>query len=114
MSIKEKTIERLVNQLANLGCELKVITEDGTEYGDLVVANTHKKGKVEVLARVDYKAVLANMAAGDVEVLTCPSEVPLESLRSSISGHAAATYGAGVFTTMCNKDNNTVEVLRME
>lgn len=113
MSIKEKTIERLVNQLANLGCELKVITEDGTEYGDLVVSPS-KRGKVEVLAYVDYKAVLANMKAGDVEVLVCPAEVPLESLRSSISGHAAAVYGAGVFTTMCNKDNNTVEVLRME
>lgn len=114
MSIKEKTIERLVNQLANLGCELKVITEDGTEYGDLVVANTHKKIKTEVLSYVDYKTVLSKMTAGDVEVLVCPAEVPLESLRSSISGHAAAVYGAGVFATMCNKDNNTVEVLRME
>lgn len=113
MSIKEKTIERLVNQLANLGCELKVITEDGTEYGDLIVAPS-KRGRVEVLAYVDYKTVLTNMKAGDVEVLTCPPDVPIESLRSSISGHAAATYGAGVFTTMCNKDNNTVEVLRME
>jgi len=114
MSIKEKTIERLVNQLANLGCELKVITEDGTEYGDLIVTVPHKKGKVEVLSYVDYKTVLSNMNAGDVEVLVCPSEVPIESLRSSISGHAASVYGAGVFTTMCNKDNNTVEVLRME
>lgn len=113
MSIKEKTIERLVNQLANLGCELKVITEDGTEYGDLVVSPS-KKGRVEVLSYVDYKTVLASMKAGDVEVLVCPSHVPLDSLRSSISGHAAATYGAGVFTTMSNKDNNTVEVLRME
>lgn len=112
MSIKEKTIERLVNQLANLGCEFKIITEDGTEYGELTA--TSKKHKTAVLKHVDYKTVLANMDVGSVEVLVCPVDVPLESLRSSISGHAAAQYGAGTFATMCNKDNNTVEVLRME
>jgi hypothetical protein len=112
MSIKEKTIERLVNQLANLGCEFKVITEDGTEYGELTA--TSKKHKTEVLKHVDYKTVMANMGVGDVEVLVCPPHVPIESLRSSISGHGAFTYGAGTFTTMCNKDNGTVEVLRLE
>jgi hypothetical protein len=112
MSIKEKTIERLVNQLANLGCEFKVITEDGTEYGELNAVS--KKHKTDVLKHVDYKTVLANMKAGDVEVLVCPEGIPLESLRSSISGHGASNYGAGTFTTMCNKDNNTVEVLRLE
>lgn len=112
MSIKEKTIERLVNQLANLGCEFKIITEDGTEYGELTAVS--KKHKTDVLKHVDYKTVLANMTVGSVEVLVCPDNVPLESLRSSISGHAAAQYGAGTFATMCNKESNSVEVLRME
>lgn len=114
MSIKEKTIERLAQQLTNLGCKIKIITEDGTEYGDLEIAKVVAKKRTNVLARVDYKTAIDTMKAGDVVVIDSPLDVPIESLRSCITGYSAHKYGAGVFTTAVDKEKHAIEILRME
>jgi hypothetical protein len=115
MSIKEKTIERFVTQLINLGCQLKVITPEGTEYGDLVVTLPRKRGPyVRVLPYIDYKTAVDNLKVGDVAELDCPEAITLDSLQSSLSSYGSKLYGMGSIVTARRKGTRILEVLRVE
>lgn len=113
--IKKKTIATYVRHLANFGCQFKIIEEDGTEHGDLVVVPPKSAvQRTNVLDLVDYKSPLLAMKPGDVISITAPADVPLESLRSSIAGYATSKFGAGVVKTTLDRPINAVIVLRME
>lgn len=112
--IKKDTIARYARHLANFGCKFKIIEEDGTEHGDLIVAAEKRAPRVAVLKCVDYKTPMLAMKPGDVISLTAPDDVPLESLRSSIAGFATTEFGVGVVTTTLDRENNAVLILRME
>lgn len=113
---KKETIAKHIRILGNLGCKFKVIEEDGTEHGELVavVPTKPKKPRNPVLKRVDYKAMMADMKPGDVININAPADLPLDSLRSSISGHGCELYGAGAFTTTLDRATHAVLVLRVE
>lgn len=113
---KKETIAKHIRILANLGCKFKVIEEDGTEHGELVavVPTKPKKPKTPVLKRVSYTSIMAGMKPGDVISIKAPEDMPLESLRSSISGHGSNHYGPGVFTSTVDKEAHAVLVLRVE
>ena len=113
--IKKKTIATYVRHLANFGCQFKIIEEDGTEHGDLVVVPPKSAvQRANVLDLVDYKSPLLAMKPGDVISITAPADVPLESLRSSIAGYATKKFGIGTMTTTLDRPINAVIVLRME
>jgi len=115
MSIKEKTIERFVTQLANLGCKFKVITSEGTEYGDLVVEQPkHSRPHNKVLPHVDYKTIINNLKTGDVVEIDCPEEITINSVQSSISGYSNKVYGIGAIVTARRKGTRVLEILRVE
>jgi hypothetical protein len=112
---KKDIIARYARHLANFGCKFKIIEEDGTEHGELVVMPEKPSSpRIQVLKQVDYKTPMAAMKPGDVINLTAPEDMPVESLRSCISGHGTNHYGAGVFTTTVDKAANSVLVLRLE
>lgn len=113
--IKKDTITKYVRHLANFGCKFKIIEDDGTEHGDLVVAKAKTTAqRIDVLKHVDYKTPMLAMKPGDVISLSATADMPLESLRSSIAGYATSEFGAGVVTTTLDRANNAVLVLRME
>jgi hypothetical protein len=114
--IKKDTIAKHVRILANLGCKFKVIEADGTEHGELVVVVNAKRhvNRIEVLKLVDYKTPMKAMQVGDVISIKAPPDIPLESLRSSISGFATYKFGAGSVTTTLDRPINAVIVLRVE
>ena len=116
IDLKKETIAKHIRILGNLGCKFKVIEEDGTEHGELVavVPTKPKKPRNPVLKRVDYKAMMADMKPGDVINIKAPEDLPLESLRSSISGHGCELYGAGAFATTLDRATHAVLVLRVE
>ena len=112
---KKEIIAKHVRILANLGCKFKIIEADGTEHGELVLMpDKPVLPRVPVLKHVDYKTPMAAMKPGDVISLTAPDEVPVESLRSCISGHGTNHFGAGMFTTTVDKAANSVLILRLE
>lgn len=113
--IKKKTIATYVRVLANLGCKFKIIEEDGTEHGDLVVAAPKSDvQRIDVLKHVDYKTPMLAMKPGDVISVKTTPDIPLESLRSSIAGYATKKFGVGVITTTLDRPIDAVIVLRLE
>jgi hypothetical protein len=117
IDIKKDTIAKHIRILANLGCQFKVIESDGTEHGDLVVVTPKTRSnapRIDVLEHVDYKTPLLAMKPGDVISIKAPPDMPLESLRSSISGCATYEFGAGSVTTTLDRPVNAVIVLRVE
>jgi hypothetical protein len=115
IDIKKKTIATYARHLTNFGCQFKIIEEDGTEHGDLVVAKPKSTvQRTDVLKHVDYKTPMLAMKPGDIICVTAPAGVPLESMRSCISGYATAEFGAGAVKTTLDRPINAVIVLRME
>ncbi len=113
--IKKKTIATYARHLANFGCQFKIIEEDGTEHGDLVVAAPKSAGqRTDVLKHVDYKTPMLAMKPGDVISIKTTPDIPLESLRSSIAGYATKKFGVGVITTTLDRPIDAVIVLRLE
>ena len=101
------------------GAQFKVIAEDGTEYGDLIVTVPKQRRYLDRSAmheRLKIKERINNMGVGDVEVFELPPDLFSEDLDPSklqaiISGHCANTFGRGACTTHRNGDS--VEVLRI-
>ena len=115
MSITEKTIERLANQLTNLGCDLKIISPEGYEYGELVVApKKSNKPVVDVRGVVDYRAVIDTLGVGQSAIIALPDGLPMQSLRSSVSSRCAKVFGSGATTSSLTNDGKGLEVLRLE
>lgn len=115
MSIAEKTIERLANQLTNLGCDIKIISPEGYEYGELVVAPKKPvKQAVNVRSVVDYRSVIDNLGVGQSAIITVPDGLPMQSLRSSVSSRCAKVFGSGATTSSLTNDGKGLEVLRLE
>ena len=115
MSITEKTIERLANQLTNLGCDLKIISPEGYEYGELVVApKKTTKPVVNVRDVVDYRAVIDTLGVGQSTIIALPDGLPMQSLRSSVSSRCAKVFGSGATTSSLTNDGKGLEVLRLE
>jgi hypothetical protein len=114
--IKKDTIVKHIRILANLGCKFKVIEEDGTEHGELVVAQPKRQNaaRAVVLKRIDYKTIIAGMKPGDVEVMVPPEGIELITLQGTVSAHCSLAYGAGKFTTSMNRKSNSLEVLKLE
>lgn len=115
IDIKKDTIAKYARILTNLGCQYKIIESDGTEHGELVIAQEKPQApRVSVLKHVDYKTPLLAMKPGDVISIKATPDMPLESLRSSIAGFATHEFGVGAVTTTLDRPINAVIVLRME
>lgn len=118
MSIKKDKIELYVRHLANFGCTFKIIEDDGTEHGTLEIVKKKStrsgKARYSVVTLIDYRPMMKELAVGDVITFTPPAGLPIESLRSAITGYATHKFGKGKFTTAVDKDENLVEVMRLE
>ena len=114
MSIKTKTIENVVKILRALNAQYKIITEDGTEYGELVVANQKPKRRPRQYPLGHFsnyvKPYLQKLNVGDV------AEVPLgefdsKMLASRVSCVGIQMWGKGNCTVHMTPTH--VEILRL-
>lgn len=123
-ALRQKVIDRALQQLTNMGCVMKVVHE-GTVLHDtlpvLVVAPmVGKVGKVtkepkprRALLPLYYDTLTA-MKPGDLEVFCVPDGVAMSSWQGSIGGACCRIFGNGKMITEVSKDHKAVSVLRVE
>ena len=115
-NIKTLAIERITRQLENLGCKFKVITEDGVEFGTLLVASDKPKSTRvhnRYVNETNYIELLKNIKAGE-SVFVAAGTAPLDGVQSVCSSFMVMTFGKGTYMTVQHPDRNGVEVLRLE
>jgi hypothetical protein len=115
MSIKNLAIERITKQLENLGCQFKIITEDGAEFGTLEVAPEPKQTREHnrYVNATNYKELLKDIKPGE-SVFVPAGTAPIDGVQSVCSSFMIQQFGKGTYMTAQNADRNGVEVLRLE
>jgi hypothetical protein len=114
MSIKNIAIERLSRQLETLGCHFKIITEDGTEFGDLeVVREKSKREANRFVNETNYRELCKNLRPGE-SVFIPAGTAPLDGLQALCATYMGQTFGKGTYMTARQSERNGVEVLRLE
>ena len=114
-NIKALAIERITRQLENLGCQFKVITEDGVEFGALEVVSESKITRIHkrYVHETNYIELLKDLKAGDSAFIPAGT-APLEGLQATCAAYMLKNYGKGSYMTVQHADRNGVEVLRLE
>lgn len=113
-NIKALALDRLVKQLENLGCQFKIIAEDGTEFGTLEVQPPKRSSpRLDIRGETNYPDLLKDLAVGDAAFVPAGT-APLNKVQSVCCGFMSATYGNGSYMTVQHPDRNGVEVLRLE
>jgi len=113
--IIEQTITKAIKMLEACGCKFAVIDPDGNQHGDLEVVVNKKRGPNKYPhgeLRNYIKGHLSQLSVGEVLVIPV-GRFDFASLQSSISSAACAMFGNESCTTSRNRENNTIEVLRV-
>lgn len=113
--IIEQTIIKAIKMLEACGCEFAVIDPNGDQHGELEVVVHKKRGPNKYPhgeLRNYIKPYLSELSPGQVAVIPV-GRFDFSSLQSSISSAACAMFGNESCTTSRNRENNTVEVLRV-
>lgn len=111
--IKVKAIEAAVRTLTNLGCNLKVITPDGVEFGDLVVAPVKTKTVANHFVQTGYREAVDALGVGDITTVAWPDLESIENLRASMASRCIRSFGVGSCTTEIDRDCGFVTLLRV-
>jgi hypothetical protein len=103
-----------------VGVKYKVITPDGTEYGDLEVKVLRKETTKTGLPRYKFgetreffRPDLITMKAGYAKVIDCKHYDPRVIARD-ISSWACQNIGTGSVSCLANREANTVEVFALK
>lgn len=114
-NIKTVAIERIAKQLENLGCQYKIITEDGDEFGALHVMDKPKQTRIHnrYVTETRYKELLMNIGAGEA-VFVPAGTAPLDGVQSVCASFMVQHFGKGTYMTVQHAARNGVEVLRLE
>lgn len=118
LDIQKKALFSLVAMLQKSNAQFKIILDDGTEYGDLQVQPAKScKRRPSILPRGTlknfYTPYVSELDVGDVVAIPL-ANMDGESVRSSLSSWIHTNWGASGGSTMLNKTNNSLEVLRLK
>ena len=114
-----KTIAKAVELLKASGAQFKVISPDGTEFGELEVqAQKGKKifrfghGEISCI----YKPHLEKLNVGEVATIKNPDtdKFDIEDIRSSACSWISKHWGAEAHTSTIDRTFNTIEILRVK
>lgn len=116
--IQLKELTRSIRFIEGVGCKYKIITPDGTEYGDLEVKPTrggkrashkHPRGEVRgfYAPQIDLSAKV-----GTVQIVKI-GDYEAEDIRSGVCSYLSTTWGKKTYTTCHGKDGKTIEILRI-
>ena len=111
--IKVKAIEAAIRTLTNLGCKIKVITPDGAEFGELVVAQAKKKSITNHFAQTGYRAKVDALGIGDITTVAWSDAESIENLRAAMISRGIRVFGKGSCTTDIDRVNGAVTLLRV-
>ena len=116
--LHDKALKTALNLLNGIGCQFKVITMEGIEYGGLVVVPQRKKRdsarrpKVNDFSSIHYQDILKDVQPGSAAAIPYPSNVNPEHLRKAIAGHLSTNWGTKSYMTAVDASRNIIEVLR--
>lgn len=113
--IQMKELQRAINYMTAIGCNFKVITPEGEEFGTLEVV-VHKSRNRKPL-RYEFGAISRwyrpqidlDAPVGSVQTLTCGEFSP-EDIRSGACSLLTKQWGKDTYITSVNGD--LIEVLR--
>lgn len=111
--IKVKAIEAAVRTLTNLGCKIKVITPDGVEFGDLVVAPVKAKTVVNSFIQTGYREQVSALQIGDIATIPWADSGSIDNLRSAMISRGISAFGKGSMTSDIDRLAGSVTVLRV-
>lgn len=111
--IKVKAIEAAVRTLTSLGCKLKVITPDGAEFGELVVAQAKKKSIVNHFVQTGYREAVGDLKIGDIATVPWEDFASIENLRAAMNSYGIRAFGKGSCITDIDRVNGSVTILRV-
>lgn len=107
----------ILGAMEKSGVLFKVITADGTEYGNL----PYKRELINTKIRRKYGSVskhidphLAKLLPGDVAVIALPdpTDMTINDFQSRVSSRMCGLWGAGNGT--CHISENTIQVMRIK
>lgn len=118
LDIQKKAIEQFQEVLVKAGAKYKIILEDGTQYGDLEVAEKKvikRRSSLLPMGTISnyFKPFVEQIEVGDVVSIPFNS-FDAETLRGSLASWAVTNWGKGTTTTMVNHKTNQIEVLRLK
>ena len=113
MIIRIKAIEEAVKFLQASGAKFHVVYEDKV-YGEPVYKKIARKLKYPMgTIRKYIKPSLEHIAPGGSAIIDA-GQFDLELIQSNVGSWCSANWGKKKFMTAQNKENRTVEVLRIE
>ena len=114
MNPTEIALKRALSLLIAIKAEYKVILPDGTEHGTLEVVRKKKRvfkyGLGEMSAY--YRPLVSDMQPGDMRIVPA-DRFDSEHLRGTMTGWFTKMWGRGAVITSINREDNTIEVLRV-
>lgn len=118
LDIQKKAIEQFEQVLVKAGAKYKIILDDGTQYGDLEVAEKKvikRRSSLLPMGTISnyFKPYVQNLSVGEVVAVPISTFDP-ETLRGSLASWAVTNWGKGTTTTMVNHKTNQIEVLRLK
>ena len=115
-AVVTKAINKAIELLKASGAKFKVISPNGTEFGELEIAPEKKKHfKYEYGAlKAVFIEYLKDLKEAEVAQIKVPDSIDVEDVRSSACAWMATNWGAGTYTTTVDRDFNVVEVLRVK
>lgn len=111
--IKVNAIEAAVRTLTNLGCQLKVITPDGVEFGELAVAQAKTKSVTNHFVQTGYREAVGGLKIGDIATILWDDFTSIENLRAAMNSYGIRAFGKGSCTTDIDRVNGSVTILRV-
>lgn len=111
--IKQQTLKRAIAMLNAIGVSYAIVEEDGTRHGELEVVPKQNGRKYPrgTLSGI-VKPYIENMKVGDVVQIPVGDFEP-EEIRSAAVSWSCYHWGNQTITTVVNKENNTIEALRI-
>lgn len=120
LAVQEKKFREALAILALVGAKFKVITPDGSEYGDLEVRTIRSGSSKAHFPRYKhgetrrfFMQYLLAMKAGDAKVIDCKEYDPRVIARD-ISSYCCQTFGNGSVSCLADREEKTVEIFALK
>ena len=114
VDVKTIALQHAIKTLNSVGAKYKIIAEDGSEYGTLVLGKQPKRQLEFPMGQVReyYLPFIKDMKAGQVAKI--PAGVfGLERIQGGVGAYASQTWGKKSVVTHQDEENGVVEVLRI-
>jgi hypothetical protein len=110
--LQKKVLHQTIQLLIGMGCDFAIIDLDDEKHGNLEVIKQKSRTRTQKFAFY-VSPILDQITVGKPVVVPC-KDYKIEELQANICARAGTKWGLGSVTTSINRQNNTVEVLRIK